>query len=406
MLRRLDLAQLLACLVGFTALTSRADILQVDYTGKVVQSVGCYSNNPALKVGDPVSGSMRVDTRRITEPKDVPRKDNRTIRYESADPSLVVGQTSLTQFPPVAANSSESCDTVYVGNRTGPLGFDGMVFLDCRWVGGRKSGLQDYELVEFVSTDSNVVNGDGMTQEVNAQNMLMMPEGGIVGGSSSVASQGIWHKARGPCHLPGSLHFRLDSLRVKVVQRGIDEGKLQAGNLRLRNAEPVAYQPAALSPDHGRWGAFVRIEGRGIGSAQSAQAVAFPGDDASQKPTMSQSVTIRGRHGADVIEIQVPANPVGTGWSQQLQTDQLRIYLTLPGRPAFLAGRYQVSEGTAPAPNAPAVLQPDWLSQSHPFPATSRIRIPPALELAPEQPLSPRQPRLHTQPPSLPPPGG
>ena len=100
-----------------------------------------------------------------------------------------------------------------------------------------------------------------------------------------------------------------------------------------------------LIPASGPWGAFVRVEGARFGSAETVRGMWFPIDGATQPPSMSQTVTLRGRDGADAIEIQIPTDPLSSGWSGDFTNGSLRLLLTMPDESIIYAGQYTIDTG-------------------------------------------------------------
>lgn len=112
--------------------------------------------------------------------------------------------------------------------------------------------------------------------------------------------------------------------------------------------KPAAVPAGTVTPASGPWGIFARLKGPRFGSADSVRALWYPNDDTTKAPTLSASVTIRGRHGPDEIAIQIPLDPAKSGGVGNFSSGPLHILLFMPDEKTVIyAGRYEVDSGLA-----------------------------------------------------------
>ncbi len=408
------LTKLLIGLLGLGAATASANVVRIDYTATVtaIQGPNIYS----LAVGDSFSGNLRFST--IFDPITKVQKTatfNDVADHWSEDTNFVVESNTIPNYGRQETSEwHKGCDGIRVSNRIVPDAFEGLGIMDCSWYKDSKDGFDALvKSYAFSSRVKELVNGTGLSQsfsldssEVAGASPLQWPMAMVFGG---------WRRERSHPDRPyefSRLEFQFTSVRVTVIDHGLNPLKRQhllapdgsIKTLPLSDPKRAAGTVGTLSPESGTWGAFVRVNGPDLGSAQSARVSTFPGDDESKPATMSQSVTVVGRHGADEIEIQIPANPAGSGWSAQLQTEVVRVYLTMPGKIApVLAGRYTIIDTSAvKAIDTTRTLPPPDLI---PRPAGGPqlllpVRVPDKIPPGLQQPAPPRP-----RPPALPPDG-
>ncbi|MCR4347790.1 MAG: hypothetical protein NUV55_11405 [Sulfuricaulis sp.] len=112
--------------------------------------------------------------------------------------------------------------------------------------------------------------------------------------------------------------------------------------------KPAAVPAGTVTPASGPWGIFARLKGSRFASADSVRALWYPNNDTTKAPTLSASVTIRGRHGPDEIAIQIPLDPAKSGGVGNFSSGPLHILLFMPDEKTVIyAGRYTVDTGIA-----------------------------------------------------------
>ena len=112
----LVLRRLLTALFALVPLGANATIISVDYAGTID---GITGSGLGYSVGDPISGTLYIDSTLAEVISSSPDYGADHTLYESADPHFVVGGQVGTgyEFP-------INRDAVVVENRTGPGGFD------------------------------------------------------------------------------------------------------------------------------------------------------------------------------------------------------------------------------------------------------------------------------------------
>ena len=121
-----------------------------------------------------------------------------------------------------------------------------------------------------------------------------------------------------------------------------------SGRARSVIEKPGAVPVGSVIPASGPWGVLARLKGPGFGGAESVRATWYPNDDASQPPAVSTSVTFRGRHGPDEIDIQMPLDPAKSGARGDFSRGTLHIVLLMPDEKTVIyAGRYAIGTSLA-----------------------------------------------------------
>jgi len=147
--------------------------------------------------------------------------------------------------------------------------------------------------------------------------------------------------------------------------------------IQTANAQSVN-SAATIEPASGRWGDSITLKGDVLVTSQGLRAIWYPGDDDTQPPLMSQSVTIYSRPSPDTWQAYIPADPATTGWSGDFTAGVLRLYALPPGQAdPVLAARFAIGSGLRStfragatlSRSAPAAASPSTTTGAAPSPA-------------------------------------